>query len=118
MHSARHIGCAIGTPILFETVIPGPSSAVAFAARDLLPVCPLEAREAGGALRIVVALADAGLQVRGGIVVGPLQLDLNLMLAVRAAARSRFLARRVGARFRVSMELVAAITSFRVGSRT
>jgi hypothetical protein len=79
---------------------------------------PLEAREAGGTLRIAVALANTGLQVRGGIVVGrPLKLDLNLTAC--AAAPSRFLTRGVGARFRELVELVtAATTSFRVESRT
>ena len=74
----------------------------------------MEASEAGRTLRIGVALADTGLQVLGGIVVGPLKLDLNL--TVRAAAPSRFLARGVGARFRVSFELAAA-TKFRGGRR-
>ena len=57
-----------------EAVIPTPI-ALSRATRDRRVVVALKTREPRRALPVVVALADAGLQVLSGPVVAPLQLD-------------------------------------------
>ena len=61
--ATREHGFAGGDRVV--AVVPVVAPAVAAAARDLLPLFPLEALESRAAMRVAVALAGAGLQVLG-----------------------------------------------------
>ena len=68
------------------TVVPVRNAAGTHAARDFLAVAALETLEAGGALAVRVALADARLQVRDRIVVPAGQLGVAYRVNQRGGA--------------------------------